>query len=305
MTLLQKIQNLTWYNGIGKLREILIELFNSGGGIEEAPEDNKQYARKNAQWEEVNLNREEKEVSTSESPYTFVEEDKSKCITTYETPDYVIPKDVFSVGDRIVIKAFSDYLSITKEPGVNFKDIYYDGTTERISNTYIVLEQKNLNYWELIQYITPHFTNGTLTKIISTTDTISKYNTLYYASGGIINVHTNSSPDILIDPQSFFEVQNTSTDAILEVVGTDESNGDYFLYNGVIVNSIELFPGEKGYFKLKPYGSFPLYWNFTRESSSKLPVLSNNFSNDSTAAAGGILVGDMYHTSGTVKIRLT
>jgi len=39
--------------------------------------------------------------------------------------------------------------------------------------------------------------------------------------------------------------------------------------------------------------------------TSQLPTVSANYANDVTAAAGGILVGGMYHTAGVVKIRLT
>lgn len=33
--------------------------------------------------------------------------------------------------------------------------------------------------------------------------------------------------------------------------------------------------------------------------------LANNFANDAAAAVGGIAVGSVYHTAGTVKIRLS
>jgi hypothetical protein len=33
-------------------------------------------------------------------------------------------------------------------------------------------------------------------------------------------------------------------------------------------------------------------------------IVGGNYANDTLAAAGGILLGQMYHTSGTVKIRL-
>jgi len=36
-----------------------------------------------------------------------------------------------------------------------------------------------------------------------------------------------------------------------------------------------------------------------------LPTISKNYNNDVDAATGGILIGQMYHTNGTVKIRIT
>lgn len=42
------------------------------------------------------------------------------------------------------------------------------------------------------------------------------------------------------------------------------------------------------------------------ENSSAITLsTSKNFANDAAAATGGIKVGELYHTSGTVKIRLT
>jgi hypothetical protein len=39
--------------------------------------------------------------------------------------------------------------------------------------------------------------------------------------------------------------------------------------------------------------------------TSQLPTVAGNYVNDVAAAAGGVLVGGMYHTAGVVKIRLT
>ena len=39
--------------------------------------------------------------------------------------------------------------------------------------------------------------------------------------------------------------------------------------------------------------------------ANKLPKIINNFTNDAAAAIGGIAVGNLYHTAGVVKIRLT
>lgn len=38
--------------------------------------------------------------------------------------------------------------------------------------------------------------------------------------------------------------------------------------------------------------------------NTQLPTVAGNYANDAAAAAGGVLVGNMYHTSGVVKIRL-
>jgi hypothetical protein len=51
MTLLEKINNLTWWNEISKLKDILKELL--GNLFSEAPIDGKIYGRKNANWQEV------------------------------------------------------------------------------------------------------------------------------------------------------------------------------------------------------------------------------------------------------------
>ena len=42
----------------------------------------------------------------------------------------------------------------------------------------------------------------------------------------------------------------------------------------------------------------------TYAQMADLPLVANNFANDAAAAVGGIAVGGLYHTSGTVKIRL-
>jgi len=41
------------------------------------------------------------------------------------------------------------------------------------------------------------------------------------------------------------------------------------------------------------------YWN------SKLPKVADDYADDTEAAEAGIKVGELYHTSGTVKIRLS
>ena len=34
------------------------------------------------------------------------------------------------------------------------------------------------------------------------------------------------------------------------------------------------------------------------------PQIANNFANDADAAVGGVEIGELYHTDGTVKIRI-
>lgn len=59
MTLLQKIQNITWWTLDIKLKDILIDLFGrietleESGSVEEAPIDGTQYARQDGEWSEV------------------------------------------------------------------------------------------------------------------------------------------------------------------------------------------------------------------------------------------------------------
>ena len=38
--------------------------------------------------------------------------------------------------------------------------------------------------------------------------------------------------------------------------------------------------------------------------NTQLPTVAGNYANDAAAAAGGVLIGNMYHTAGVVKIRL-
>jgi len=40
-------------------------------------------------------------------------------------------------------------------------------------------------------------------------------------------------------------------------------------------------------------------------SVAKLVKVSTNYADDTAAAAGGVAVGALYHTNGTVKVRLT
>lgn len=48
MTLLQKIKNLTWWNEINKLKDILLDVIS--GFVEDAPKNNSVYGRKNGEW---------------------------------------------------------------------------------------------------------------------------------------------------------------------------------------------------------------------------------------------------------------
>ena len=38
--------------------------------------------------------------------------------------------------------------------------------------------------------------------------------------------------------------------------------------------------------------------------AAELPTVAGDYANDAAAAAAGVAVGDLYHTSGTVKVRL-
>ena len=54
MTLLEKINNLTWFDLINKLKSILKDFYSSTTGIPEAPINGQLYGRKNADWEVIN-----------------------------------------------------------------------------------------------------------------------------------------------------------------------------------------------------------------------------------------------------------
>lgn len=68
------------------------------------------------------------------------------------------------------------------------------------------------------------------------------------------------------------------------------------LYVGNLAGT-ELFPGLVGVAEFKFTGQ--------QIADIVIPDTTDNYASDAAAAAGGIGIGELYHTAGTVKIRLT
>jgi hypothetical protein len=89
----------------------------------------------------------------------------------------------------------------------------------------------------------------------------------------------------------------------------DTTTGEFGIYglgsfnksNGVSAQNIDLPATLSGGIKTITFPNA----NGVVALNAQLPTVSGNYANDSAAATGGVLVGNMYHTSGTVKIRLT
>lgn len=272
--------------------------------FEEAPIDNQIYGRINSEWEKIPTTKDFKEVLED---YTFILEDKNKVLYNpgyVSDPKFIIPKDLFDVGDELTIRVYHPALTITKEDDINFEDIVYDGYSNKASYGFITIIQESTNVWSTKSYSTGLPVNAVSSYLVGIgVDTIPKYYTHYYSTSGTdINIKTSENITYL-NTDAFFLITNKSTQN-LTINGTDEPNGDYIKYNGEILNSVILRPGETGYFKMLPTASFPLEWDFIRQSSFRLPGVNDDFIDDTEAASNGILVGDMYHTSGVVKIRI-
>jgi hypothetical protein len=102
-------------------------------------------------------------------------------------------------------------------------------------------------------------------------------------------------------------------EAILDGWGGGVSFGsDPIFVNGEDVSNdaVNILSNQRGFLFLSEIVSGVEYWIY-RVSSDYIKVLedyiktTDNFANDSAAATGGVALGGLYHTSGTVKIRLT
>jgi len=102
--------------------------------------------------------------------------------------------------------------------------------------------------------------------------------------------------DLSVHNSRGFETQDKATDL---AAGVSTSDGHYFkdldLNTTVSIKGDNVTGDVEFQLPAKPEGSYTLA---TIE-------LADNFADDTAAATGGIPIGGLYHTSGTVKIRLT
>ena len=86
------------------------------------------------------------------------------------------------------------------------------------------------------------------------------------------------------------------------------------LSNSEVLNTVSLIYHPSYFEPQTPYNSPVVFYipykpegAYTMATLDDIPVLltSSDYANDALAAAGGILIGGLYHTAGVVKIRLT
>lgn len=83
-----------------------------------------------------------------------------------------------------------------------------------------------------------------------------------------------------------------------------QENGQVIAFNALIIDTQQdgtalasIYAGEVSASRNYNLPNFDVYLNGCTPA--------DNYTNDTTAAAGGIAIGQMYHTAGVVKIRLT
>lgn len=118
------------------------------------------------------------------------------------------------------------------------------------------------------------------------------------AHNGIITVKKDDTTIYTSVIPGYIVVNNTSSGNSIQVetdklnFKSSSSDSDLLFDNLTSAREWEL-PDNNGILAL------------TQNTNGAIVNTSDNFANDAAAATGGIAVGQLYHTSGTVKVRLT
>jgi hypothetical protein len=314
--ILKLIKDLTWYNKVEKSKEILRLLTTIF--LQDAPEDGNIYGRKDGEWEEFTTGGgglEQREIvyltedtilpSNANSEY-YINEVNSK--VTIQSGLYALGTSIIIQGSENdeIYSTFSDTQS-----GILINGNYVDETTPfllQTSGNIILTKTLSDDFAEswVATYEPNNFpTVSNLATLQSITNQGRFTNQKIVSSSEIsVKATENSTFGVIISPNGIIlEPGAGLADFIAMSKATEPYNQSLSFSDGEFAARIGIQPGGSGntFFKL------PSRTGGTRIllDDLSLPQVANSYANDTEAASGGVQIGQLYHTAGVVKIRLS
>lgn len=311
--LLKLIKDLTWYNKVEKSKEILRLLTTIF--LQDAPEDGNIYGRKDGAWEEVTTGGgglEQREIVYLTEDTTLPSNANSEYYINEVNAKVTIQSGLYALGTSIIIyglendeiySTFSDTQS-----GILINGNYVDETTPFLLQT-----SGNII---LTKTIADDFAESWLASYEPNTFAETSVPGLTQVTG--VSGYTPNNIRISDNPAGGTS-SNYGTKITQEFISISLNNSNI---QGFFVNnkSLSFIKGVNNLFNLElnPNNSNNqfVYTPTNRTdggyayipsllTTKDLPQTFSNFANDTDAAAGGVQIGQLYHTAGVVKIRLS
>jgi hypothetical protein len=131
------------------------------------------------------------------------------------------------------------------------------------------------------------------------------YETLYPNTGARENRDYGTNPVKIDDNTTLTEVVDITfeTDAVAAMVSAS-LNTTIYAVSASIGNNITAVSGSTNTTIFAVSGSIDTRLNAVSQSLSSSINIPGTYANDTAAATAGVKIGGLYHTSGTVKVRL-
>jgi|LakMenEpi03Aug12_release.lakeMendotaPanAssembly.Ray.scaffolds.fasta_scaffold243260_4 hypothetical protein len=131
------------------------------------------------------------------------------------------------------------------------------------------------------------------------------YETLYPNTGARENRDYGTKPVMIDDNTTLNEVVDITfeTDAVAAMVSAS-LNTTIYAVSASIGNNITAVSGSTNTTIFAVSGSIDTRLNAVSQSLSSSINIPGTYANDTAAATAGVKIGGLYHTSGTVKVRL-
>jgi hypothetical protein len=131
------------------------------------------------------------------------------------------------------------------------------------------------------------------------------YETLYPNTGARENRDYGTKPVMIDDNTTLNEVVDITfeTDAVAAMVSAS-LNTTIYAVSASIGNNITAVSGSTNSTILAVSSSIDTRLNAVSQSLSASINIPGTYANDTAAATAGVKIGGLYHTSGTVKVRL-
>ena len=132
------------------------------------------------------------------------------------------------------------------------------------------------------------------------------YETLRPNTGARVNRDMGSKPVMIDDTTTLNEVVDITfeTDAVAAMVSAS-LNTTIFAVSGSTNSTIFAVSGSTNSTIFAVSGSIDTRLNAVSQSLSSSINIPGTYANDTAAATAGVRIGGLYHTTGTVKVRLT
>jgi hypothetical protein len=269
--ILKLIKDLTWYNKVEKSKEILRLLTTIF--LQDAPEDGNIYGRKDGEWEEVTASTSTPTLLEVTNVGNEIETDINVKSILFKIGD--LDEDNFGTGIEINNDESSINFFRNLENFMNFNRDAFGGTNS-LGGVW------GLDFTEIEGAVSLRFPNKTPGNYaIATIDDVISSNT----------TATNGTKYLAVANLTMTDITPPSEGAFYEVT----------VINGTAtIGGVGYTVGQK-VFRHYHSGS----WRTFVYGSSSTAQTASNFANDTEAASGGVQIGQLYHTAGVVKIRLS